>query len=536
MVCALLTLVALVGCSDQADDPVPPDPPPEASGPRSGGRLVFGIAEDAANWSPAAGPWTPSQLQVGRALYDRLAVYTDDHRLVPELAAAIEPNDDFTEWSITVRPDVVLHDGSVLDADVLRANLDAQRLSPVAGPLLAPIESVFVTGPRTVRVRMRAPWSTFPHLFTTQAGFVASVATLTTAEGGTRPVGTGPFVFRQASTGQSVEVRKNSSYWRDGVPRLDEVSFRVLDGDQRVAGLESGRLDAALADDPVTIGALRSAAETEPIALYLDPNAEAPKLTFVFNTDRPPFLDPVARAAVFAATDRSAMTAAGYDGLLVPAKGPISDQSVWFIDQSYPPRDVARARELSERYTEIYGTPLTFTLQVPVEPVYLRYAARWQQQLRDADIAMVIEIRDEAAVRLAATIGDFEAAVLPMFGEWHPDLSYPALHRAQMAPVGAPGWNYPRYGAEGIDDALDAARETDELATQADSYRQVQNELASSNAYLFLVRLPRALAAQRDVRDLTAWTTASGSAGLAQEQGTVSLTYAWLDRDPLTGE
>ena len=209
---------------------------------------------------------------------------------------------------------------------------------------------------------------------------------------------------------------------------------------------------------------------------------------------------------------------------------------MWFIDQALQPRDVEQAKKDVERYEQIYGIPLAFTFDVPAQPVYLRFAAMWQRQLREAGIEVTIRVMEEPAVRAATEIGDFEAAALPMFGEWHPDSYYPALHRAQMTPVGAPGLNYPRFGTDGIDEALDDARKTGELATQVDAYRKVQNELAEGNAYLFLLRLPQAIAAQADVKDLTVWTTASGTAGLAQERGTVSLTYAWLDRPNAAGE
>jgi peptide/nickel transport system substrate-binding protein len=533
----LAAVAFAAGCTDDSDDNGVGEAPPEAVGPRNGGRLVVALADDTANWNPATAPWTPSEFEVGRAIYDRLAVYSDTHQLLPELAQSIEPNSDFTEWTITLREDIVFHDGTPLDAEALQTNLDAQRLSPVAGPLFELVKSIFVTGPRTVRISMRSPWSTFPHMLTSQAGFIASRATLATPEGAAHPIGTGPFVFTSAVAGQSLDAVKNSSYWRDGLPRLDDVSFRIIaDGDARTVALVDGRVDMVLADDPATIVELREASTTGRVDLLLDPNAEAPKLTFVFNTARPPFLDPVARHAVVTATDRTAMVAAGYDGVLVPAKGPVSDQSVWFIDQAYPPRDVEEARKDVERYTEIYGVPLVFTLKVPSQPVYLRFAGLWQQQLRQAGIEVTIEIQEEQIVRLATAIGDFEAALLPMFGEWHPDAYYPLLHRSQMTPVGAPGQNYPRWGTDAIDDAMTEARESGELATQVDAYRTVQNELFVGNAYLFLLRLPQAVAAKPDVRDLTAWTTAAGSPGLAQERGTVSLTYAWLDRPETSGE
>lgn len=538
LVLTIVLMTMSTACTESPPEVGNADTPPvEVEGPRNGGRLVVALADDRVSWSPAGTPWTPSQFEVGRAIYDRLAVYSDMHQLLPELAESIEPNDDFTEWTIALRKDVVFHDGTPLDAAAVKANLEAQQLSPTAGPLLVPVKSIFTTGPLTVRVSMRSPWSTFPHVFTSQAGFVASPATLATVEGAGDPVGTGPFSFRSSVIQQSVDVVKNSSYWRDGLPRLDEVSFRVMpDGEARVGALLEGRVDMVVADDPVTISALRDASETKRVDMLLDRNAEAPKLTLVFNTARPPFLDAVARNAVAIATDRAAMIAAGYNGLLVPAKGPVSDQSVWFIDQTYAPRDLSQAREDVERYAQIYGVPLTFTLKVPAEPVYLRFAGLWQQQLREAGIEVTIEILDEQVVRLAAAIGNFEAAMLPMFGEWHPDTYYPVLHRAQMTPPGSPGLNFARFGTDGIDEALDDARASGELATQVDSYRKVQNELASGNAYLFLLRLPEAVGAQPDVRDLTAWSTAAGPPGLPQEHGTVSLTYAWLDRLPPAGE
>jgi ABC-type transport system substrate-binding protein len=534
----LAVVVFASGCTDEpAGTGTAEESPPEVTGPRNGGRLVVALADDTTNWNPAAAPWTPSEFEVGRAIYDRIAVYSDTHELLPELAQSIEANSDFTEWTITLREDIVFHDGSPLDAATLKANLEAQQVSPVSGPLLAPVKSIFTTGPRTVRISMRSPWSTFPHMLTSQAGFIASPGMLTSPEGAARPVGTGPFRFTAAAPGQSLDAVKNSSYWRDGFPRLDDLSFRVIaDGDARTKALVEGRVDMMLADDPATILDLREVMATGRINLLLDRNAEAPKLTFVFNTGRPPFLDPVARYAVVTATDRAAMTAAGYDGVLVPAKGPISDQSVWFIDQAYPPRDVEEARKAVERYTEIYGVPLAFTLKVPSQPVYLRFAALWQQQLRPAGIEVTIEITDEQIVRLATAIGDFEAALLPLFGDWHPDTYYPMLHRAQMTPVGAPGLNYPRWGTDDIDEAMTDARKSGELATQVDAYRTVQNDIFVGNAYLFLLRLPQAVAAQPDVRDLTVWSAAAGSPGLQQERGTVSLTYAWLDRAEPSGE
>ena len=76
--CALLVVglsLAVVACTDDPSaEPAPEPAPPEETGPRNGGDLVVALADAGRDWSPAAAPWTPSQLEVGRTLYDRVAV------------------------------------------------------------------------------------------------------------------------------------------------------------------------------------------------------------------------------------------------------------------------------------------------------------------------------------------------------------------------------------------------------------------------------------------------------------------------------
>lgn len=534
----LVVLLASVACTGDDPQPTTTGPAPEVdTGPVNGGRLVVAVASDGGGVVPAGAPWSPSQLQIARAVYDRLAVYDDTYQVQPQLAERIEADRGFTRWTLTLRDGVVFPDGTLLDAAVVKRNLDAQRATPTGSVVLAPIESVFVTGPRTVVLTTRAPWSSFPHVLTGQVGYIAAPATLDEPGAATAPVGSGPFRVTAWTPGGSVELVRNSSYWRDDAPRLDAVSFRVVPReDERVEALRSGRVDVALSADPVALGALAEDASTGPLRLVVDRDGEAPKATFVLNAAAPPFLDPVARSAVGAATDRKALHAAAFPGVFDAVKAPTSDASVWFDDAPLPPRDLGRARREAARYEEIYGGPLEFTLEVPADATSLRLAAEWRRQLAAAGIGVTIEPTTLADARARATTGEFEATLLPLFGTWHPDSWYPALHRALMTPPGSPGANFARFGTSGIDAALDAARATDDFAEQVELYRRVQGELLAGGAYLPVVRLTPGVAAREDVRDLTVWTTATGRPGLATEQGTVDLTGVWLDRPPPPAE
>lgn len=533
MVAALLVGVTACSSGGPSASPAAPaaEPTAPARDPRAGGTLAMGIGADVTDLAPTGQPWTPAELQVARSVYDRLAVYDAGHQLQPQLASAFKPNTEHTEWTIELRPGITFHDGTPLDANAVRDNLEAQRASATWGPLLAPIRSVFVRGPLTVAVASAQPWSTFPHVLAGQVGYVAAPRALADPSLALAPVGTGPFVIDQVVPERAIGLRRNEAYWQAGQPLLDRVDLQlVADPAARAAAFEAGTLAVAQVDAPLDLGTLSREAAAGDIQLVLDREAEAPKLTVVLNTVRPPFVDVGARSAMDMGTDRQALARIGFDGVLRPAHGPVVDESVWFNGQPVNPRDDAAATREAVRYAERYGQPLAFSLLVPAEPVALRYAAAWQAQLARVGVqAEVVPLAvDEVARRTA--LGEFQAAMVPLFDTWHPDLWYPALHRSDLVNVGVAGTNLPRFGTEAIDEGLDAARATTDLALQVDHYRTVQAELLASDAYLFLVRLPRAVSAQTQVHDLTSWSTADGRPGLGTEGGTVSLAGVWLDR------
>jgi peptide/nickel transport system substrate-binding protein len=525
VVLAVLTALA-AGC---VDDPAadPSATTTTVAGPS--GELLVAVPSDDGGASPVGPAWSPSTLQIARAVYDPLATYDESNRLVPQLAASIDPDPEFTRWTIALRPGIRFHDGSPVDAEAVRRNLEAQRSSPSAGALLAPIAAVTAPDPLTVVVETRRAWSTFAHVLTGQAGYVASPGALDDPDGAFRPVGSGPFVLESWVPGGSARFVRNATYWQDGLPRLGAVEVAVVrDEDDRTSGLLAGRFDLVLTDDPVSVSRLTEAADAERIQLAVDREGESPKFTFVVNAAAMPFVDPLARQALASATDRIGLHRAAFPDVLDRVKGPVSDGSLWFADVPVPAHDVGRARQEATRFEAYYGERLAFTLAVPTDATSLRLAAAWQRQLAEAGIVVDLVPTPLPQAQADAAAGRFEAVLLPLFGGWHPDAWYPALHRSVMSPVGVPGANLARYGTDGVDDALDRARAIDDFATQVEEYRTVQSELMAGGAYVTVVRLAQAVGAGGDVGDFTVWDTADGLPGLPVEGGTVSLTGLYI--------
>jgi hypothetical protein len=137
----------------------------EAGPPRSGGKLTIGISGETNSYNPSMGQWSAASYAVANAVYDPLAALDPTGNPQPYLAQAITPSSDFTEWTITLRPDIRFHNGQPLDAAAVK-NLDG-AMSSMGQQASPPVESVSTTGDSIVTVN-EPPWSTFAWTLTVQ--------------------------------------------------------------------------------------------------------------------------------------------------------------------------------------------------------------------------------------------------------------------------------------------------------------------------------------------------------------------------------
>jgi peptide/nickel transport system substrate-binding protein len=538
---AAIALLA-VGCNGgegtEAPDTTAPDPPPAPVTPVEGGVLRVASGPLPSDWSPTATRWDTSAQQVARGLYDRLAVYDQDGVAVPQLAESVEPDADFTTWTIRLRRGVLFHDGTPLHADDVVANLQAQRSSPVGADLLAPVIAVEATSALVVVVTTDAPWSTFVEALATQVGFVASPSTL--VGGGATPVGTGPFRAAAPAAGSvvggegGVALEANPFYWQPGLPRLDGVTFPVhVDPVDRVSAVIGGDADLVATDRPVQLARLERAADRGDVRVIEDRNAELPKAAVALNAGQAPFDRLTARRAAGLATDRAEMVDEVLDGDGVVSRGILSDPSPWFSDLPEPVPDTARARSEAATYTEDSGETLTVELLVPSDPLLVQLARTWRDQLAEVDIGVTVVEVDAGDLRDRMRRGQYQAALIQGFTSPHPDL-YEPLFRGIPGEQPADNPNLTRYVDPLITETFADARATAAVADQVEAYRIFQEQLFLEVPWLFLVQIRQGIGAAPDVRDVTTWTVAGGRPGQGQDGLTVELALIW--RDPQAGD
>ncbi|HUF98675.1 MAG TPA: ABC transporter substrate-binding protein [Ilumatobacter sp.] len=243
---------------------LPPDTTPD---PVKGGTLRYGLEADVDGLNPTVSALTAaSGLVIASAVYDTLAAYAADGSVVPYLAESFTPNEDFTQWTVKLRPGVLFHDGTPADAAAFITNFEAQRASGLVGLAVNPFfpaeGATELVDDLTVQVTLLDANAFWPAYMTGQLGMMASPAWLAASLAdptlNQEPVGTGPFVFASRSEDSVTTFVRNEEWW-NGAAYLDSIEFLpVPDSATRLDLLVAGDINALHNTDPDTIEAART--------------------------------------------------------------------------------------------------------------------------------------------------------------------------------------------------------------------------------------------------------------------------------------
>ncbi len=179
---------------------------------------------------------------------------------IPWLAESYKLADDRLSITFTLRKGIKFHDGTELNAEVAKWNLD----NYIASPTNQYWASSEVIDAYTVKVNFRMWVNTIISSFTGNAAWMVSKDAYD--KNGidwarNNPVGTGPFMFKSFQRDESYKYVRNPNYWVEGKPYLDavEVLF-VADSMTQKAAMQSGEAHmlqteaGKLAKDLQTVG------------------------------------------------------------------------------------------------------------------------------------------------------------------------------------------------------------------------------------------------------------------------------------------
>ncbi|MGS2645678.1 ABC transporter substrate-binding protein [Streptosporangium sp. G12] len=457
--------------------------------PVRGGRLVYGLGADAAGFNPVTDQFAAVSYSMAGTIIETLVGVTATGEWRPVLAESLTPSRNADEWTIKVRPGITFSTGEPLDGKTVKANLEAQKASPLTSAAFTPVGSFELVDPMTVKVKLTGPWVAFPYHLAAQIGMVVPASSLADPEAASRrPVGTGPFVFKEYTPGSRMVVTRNPTYWRKGLPYLDEIEFRVLpDTQTRAQTLEAGGIDAmgtTRDDDILKFGALKDAYTVRRAS-----GMSVPEYMFMLNTAAPPFDDLRLRRALAHATDRAAVISTLRGGLTKEADGPWSKDSGWYAPGGdYPAYDLDRAKALIGEVEAEKGQ-ISFEVITPPDPNTMQGIELAQDMWRKAGVEVRIRQVDQADLVNRAVTGDFQATVWTQFSASDPDGEYVWMHQNHAGPVGSISLNFSRLKDLRLSQALDTGRSNPQDDVRKQAYATVQQRLRELVPYVFVDHL-----------------------------------------------
>lgn len=477
----------------------------DAGTPTPGGKVIYGLeAETIDGWCLPEAQLAISGITEAEAVYDTLTKPNAEGEVEPFLAESVEPNDDSTVWTITLREGVTFHDGTDLTAEVVKNNLDAYRGAyPTRSPQLTifvfePVESVEVVDDLTVQVNLKQPWASFDATLWGggRYGMLAQAQLDDEQNCATNLIGTGPFRFVDWVPNQRFEAEKNPDYWGtdaagNQLPYLDAIEFRPIpEIETRLNSLRSGEINAMHASDADTVVELRGMAENDELNMY-ESDAFGEVSYNMLNESKPPFDNILARRALAHAYDFDRMNEIINAGITTKATGPFAPGNIGHLeDTGYPAYDLDEAKRLAEQYEEETGEPLSFTLTAQATQSVQQIGQLIREMAEEAGIEVEIVSVDQSALIDTALTGDFEMMTWRNHPGGDPDLQY------NWWKSGSPV-NFGRFQDEEIDTLLDQGRESLENRDQV--YEDINRRFAEQVHNLWGWYTPWSVAMAPDV-------------------------------------
>jgi len=503
--------------------------------PKKGGSLTFGVDAEESGFNPTTARFDEVGVMYARTVFDPLTIINAKGTWEPYLAESVTPNADMSAWTITIRPNVVFHDGTPCDGAALLTNFMAQKSSLLLGTLiLVPIlVSIAQSAPNAVTLTFKRPWVSFPLYLAGgiggQSAYMCAPAMLSAANGGTNnPVGTGPFIFSQWVPNSHFTARANPHYWRPGLPYLDEITFKpIVDAQARAEALKSGTIDIMITDTPQIITQFRG----NKSYAYIDDGTKIvgePDMNCVLlNTAKAPFNNPSVRRAAAMAINRPEYAKEIDENVLPVSNGLFTPGSPYYSKTAYPAFNPTEAKKLVKQVQKSTGQPVSFTWGSTNSAT----AERAQQYLQQAWQTVGFQVKNTVVEQNDlinnALAGTFEALEWRQFGAVDPDLNYIFWSTTTILSSSL-SINMTRNMDPKLQAALELGRVTTAPAARAKAYQTVNQRMALDLPYLWLDRAVWAVVSTPKVQNWNNPTTPAGKPAYGMIGGSIWPTQIWL--------
>lgn len=478
------SLVGLAGCTSSGEGP---------------GTFTFSVPFFPPSLDPLQndGGWRNREIGVLESLFE----INRDGGVEPQLVDDYSRSDDDLMWEFELREDIVLHNGSQLDAEAVVFSLDRTFSNTDSRLSGLPVETVEAVDDRTVAITTAEPMASLPAQLSRPAAGIIHPDSQAADGSIETQISTGPYQLDSYDPSGEIVLTRHDDYYGT-TPEIERAVFeQVSDGQTRLLKLQNDELQLAK-NLPNSAAAEIEADDSVDLQLTDDVSEQI----IVFNTERDPLDDVRVRRAVLSSIDRQAIVDSVMEGMGSPAYTPWDPETVQWANEeldpdSYDPDQAAAL--LAEAGWELDDDGVRYRDGEPLELVLWTYTERpnlpdiaevMQAQLGEIGFDIEVRVTEWGALDEAKSAFEYDMFI----GHWglynfpDPD-TLTNYYDFDQNIIDSP------YDNERVVDLLDEGRATFDDDERKEIYDEIQQIVMEDVPVGFLMRQSYVNGIQQDV-------------------------------------
>lgn len=466
--------------------------------PRYGGTLIIGGSGDPVSLNLAAGFSTVDTLAAAH-IYSFLVVSDSELNPQPDLAESWKVSEDGLTYTFNLVKNATWHDGKPFtSADVKFSLTEALgKLHSRGAVVLKAVESVETPNPHTVVLKLKHPYDPLMK-FLGNEGFIIAKhiyegTDILKNPANAKPVGTGPFVFKEWKRGSHITLERNPNYFKKGKPYLDRIIVKVVpDANSRMIAFEAKEIDYLYYVNlpPADVSRFKG----RPGYVVTDKGHEdGPSVMLMaFNVRKAPFNNLKVRQAIAHAIDKQFIEEKADFGLGRPATGPIPSVMRWAYTSNVTRYDFDLKK--AEQLLDEAGYPkqadgIRFKTSIIADRGALLYAKAAEiirDQLGKVGIQVELRLMDRASMVDATYVRwDFDLQVHGLGTGPDPAIGVARTYvSTNIKPVAFA--NCTGYANKEVDELFALAERAPSVKKRAEYYHKVQQLLTRDVPYVWI--------------------------------------------------
>ncbi|SNB70812.1 peptide/nickel transport system substrate-binding protein [Arboricoccus pini] len=474
-----------------------------ADSPRRGGTLSAIIQPEPVVLTAAINTAAPTGVVSG-SIFDGLVDYDAALQPVPALAQSWETSADGRTITFHLRPGVLWHDGQPFTSADVKWTLENvwKTIHPRNQATFGKVETVLTPDDHTVILHLSAPSLAILSSLNSNG---AQILPRHLYEGtdvlnnpyNNKPIGTGPFVFKEWNRGNYIVLERNPHYWDEGKPYLDRVIFKVIpDAAARSAALETGEAHYAVLSPVPLKDAARLAKLPSLRVTTTGYEWVSPWLFFDFNVTRPGLDNPKIRQALAHAVDKNAIAKIVWFGFGEPAISPVPSSLRAFHDSTVPrydfdPKKAAALLDEAGLKPRADGNRLSLFIDyIPYGDDFKRTAEYLKQAFKRVGVEATVRSQDTAAyTKRVYGDRDFDIAITWFAAFADPQIGVTRAYSSASIGKNIPWTNGSGYNNPKVDQIISDVQGEADQAKRIEAFKSFQQIVMSDLPTLPLLEM-----------------------------------------------